>query len=44
MTTKTNPVSLDEAFDNVLKYSQNQDVLIHNMPVYIKNFEKMFSE
>lgn len=44
MTTKTDPVSLDEAFDNVLKYSQNQDILIHNMPVYIKNFEKMFSE
>lgn len=43
MTTKTDPISLDEAFDNVLKHSQNQDVLIHNMPVYIKNFEKMFS-
>lgn len=43
MTTKTDPISLDECFDSVLKHSDNQEVLIHNMPVYIKNFEKLFS-
>lgn len=43
MTTKTDPESLDEAFNNVLKYSHNQSLTINNMPVYIKNFEKLFS-
>lgn len=43
LTTKTDAFSLDECFDTVLKFSTNQDVLINNMPMYIKNFEKLFS-
>lgn len=43
LTTKTDPESLDECFDKVLKYSQNQDALMNEMPTRIKNFEKLFS-
>ena len=41
MTTKTDEISLDECFEKVLRCSQNQDVLMNNMPDYIKNFEKI---
>lgn len=43
LPTKTDPESLDECFDKVLKYSQNQEALMNEMPKRIKNFEKLFS-
>lgn len=43
LTTKTDLDSLDECFDQVLKFSHNQSLIIDNMPEYIDKFEKLFS-
>ncbi len=43
LSTKTDPISLDETFDKLIRESHNQEVLINNMPKYIKDFEKLFS-
>lgn len=42
LTTKTDPFSLDECFDKIIKSSKNQETLINNMPKCIKDFEKLF--